>query len=110
MAVIERDVVEQEYLAYVRRRSEAQIDEELDMHRVANVAVLSPPVAGLTPVYPPKLLLMGISIAAGLVLGIGLALMMEWRSDVIHDPDELARIPDLPLLGVFHLDARQPGA
>jgi uncharacterized protein involved in exopolysaccharide biosynthesis len=104
MAEMERGIVEEEYLSYAKRRGEAQIDEELDVRRVANVAVLSAPSVGYKPVYPPKLLLLGIACIAGVLLGIGLALVLEWNSDVIHGPEELARIPHLPLLGVFHIE------
>ena len=105
LAELERHVLQEKYVASAARTSAAQIAEDFDTAKVANVAVLAPPSVPSLPVYPPKLLIMGVALAAGLLLGLGFALVLEWASDVIYGPIEIASIGGLPYLGDFRLDA-----
>jgi len=95
----------QNYLEYAKRREEARVSEELDVRRVSNIAILSPPSRPLEPVYPRKLLIMAVSLPIGLLLGIGLALLVEYLNDRIRTPRDLARIDGVPFLGSFRLPA-----
>ena len=101
LAELERRVLEEKFLATSTRSSAARIAEDLDQRQVANLAVLGTPSVPEEPVYPPKLLIMGIAIAAGLFLGFGLALALEWSSDVIHAPRDIIAVEGLPFLGQF---------
>lgn len=101
LAELERHVLEEKYVASAARNSAARIAEDFDSAKVANVAVLAPPTVPAVPVYPPKLLIMGVALAAGLVLGLGFALVLEWASDIIHAPLDIATIDGLAFLGEF---------
>jgi uncharacterized protein involved in exopolysaccharide biosynthesis len=107
---LERRVLEEKYFAAATRSSAARIAEDLDLRQVANVAVLAPPSVPDAPVYPPKLLIMGVALAVGLLLGLGMALVLEWASDVIHSPRDMAAIEGLPFLGQFRLGSNEPPA
>ena len=97
----ERVLAEQTYLSAIKRLSEADIESELDVSRISNVAVASAPAASLTPVYPRKLLLMALALALGLVFGVGLAALLEWTSDTVHDADDASAATDLTCLATF---------
>lgn len=103
LAELERHVLQEKYVASAARSSAAQISEDFDTAKVANVAILAPPTVPSVPVYPPKLLIMGVALAAGLLLGLGAALVVEWASDVIYAPADIAGIGGLPYLGEFRL-------
>lgn len=103
MAELERRVVEQKYLANATRREEARIAEEMDLRRVANVAVLTGSTVGDEPVAPRKLLIMGVGLVAGLLAGVGVALLREWVSDVVYESRDLASIEGLQFLGEFRV-------
>ena len=103
MADLQRQVAEQKYLAYSMRREETRIAQLFDVHRVANVAVLSEPKAGTLPVYPRKMLMMGVTAATGLMLGVALAVFQGRRRPIIYGGEDLADTPDFPVLGVLRV-------
>jgi uncharacterized protein involved in exopolysaccharide biosynthesis len=92
-------LAEQEYLSLGRRREEAQVSEGLDSSRLANVTIVAPPELPYEPAYPRKLFIMGILLPVGLVLGIGLAVLMESLNDRIRDEADVANLIEMPCLG-----------
>jgi|GEM_PF-1527570 len=100
---LDLQVLEKKFITNSTRREEARINEELDRRRIANVAVLSPPTAPPFPVYPKKLLIMGLALIAGLLIGGGLGMLLEWGDDTIYGKRELARATSLPYLGEFQI-------
>lgn len=103
MVDLQLEVTERKFFAYATRREEARIAQLFDAHRVANVVLLSEPTADTLPVYPRKMLTMGVTAAAGLLLGVALAMVLERRRVIIYAGEDLAGIQDLPVLGVLHL-------
>ncbi len=87
------------YENYAKHREEARISEELDWRNIVNVAVLSPPSTPMEPVYPRKLLIMGVSIPLGIFLGILLALLQGYLDDTIHTQLDIAELEELVYLG-----------
>jgi uncharacterized protein involved in exopolysaccharide biosynthesis len=98
----ERQIAEASYLTIVKRKEEADISEQLDLSRISNISVLTPPVSTVEPVYPRKLFLMGISIGVGLLLGIGLAFSLHYMDDRVHTARAVEETVQLPCLGVVH--------
>jgi uncharacterized protein involved in exopolysaccharide biosynthesis len=84
------------------RREEARIAQLFDAHRVANVTVLSEPTAGTLPVYPRKMLMMGVTAATGLMLGVAWAVFQGRRRPIIYASEDLAHT-DFPVLGVLRV-------
>jgi uncharacterized protein involved in exopolysaccharide biosynthesis len=106
----ERQIAEQNYIAAVKRLSEADVASELDVSRVSNVSIAMRPTAGPEPVYPRKLLIVAIALPLGLVLGLALALLLEWTSDDIVDPRHLEALTDLVYLGTVSFGPRRDDA
>lgn len=91
------------------QRDEAHMNQMLDEARVHNVAMMSAAAAGPEPVSPNKLRFLGFGAAGGLILGIVLAILLEWGDDRIRGRDQLSRLSGLPVLGEFQLNpARDP--
>jgi succinoglycan biosynthesis transport protein ExoP len=88
-------------LSAVKRLAEADVTSELDVSRISNVAVAEQPTASLSPVYPRKLLIMMVALAVGLVLGVGLAVALEWSNDTIRDVEDMESATELICLGTF---------
>lgn len=97
----ERKMAEANYLTYSKRREEARIREALDKQQVANVILMSPPSRPMEPVAPRKLLIMAIALGAGLLLGVGLALLLEYLRDSVDTPRDLADIEGAAFLGTY---------
>ncbi|MGH9322844.1 MAG: GumC family protein, partial [Vicinamibacteria bacterium] len=98
----ERMLAEQNYMSYAKRVEESRISSELDDRRVANVAILASPSLPIEPVAPRKLLVMALSIPAGILLGVGLALFLDYLSDRVREPSDLDGIP---YLGTFRISS-----
>jgi uncharacterized protein involved in exopolysaccharide biosynthesis len=101
---LEYKVASRQYDDMARRLEEARIDQGLDLRRVSNVAILSPPELPLTPVAPRKTLVMALSIPLGLLLGIGFALLVDYMGDRIRGYRDIERIAGLTSLGRFKPD------
>jgi len=99
--VREQKLSEQNYFNYSKRKEDARISDELDLHRVSNIAIMSRPRSTFEPVQPRKLLIMGLSLPVGLVLGFVLALILEYFNDTIRSYRDLAGIKGLTYLGEF---------
>jgi uncharacterized protein involved in exopolysaccharide biosynthesis len=101
--IVERElkIAEENYVAFTRRGEEALIDEALDQSRITNISVLRSPSSSIEPVYPPKLLVMGLSLPLGLVLGIGFVLISEYFGDRISTSRDVESIEGLHYLGSF---------
>jgi uncharacterized protein involved in exopolysaccharide biosynthesis len=96
-------MAEESYLGYAKRVEEGRISDELDRRRVANVSLLSPPVASIEPVAPRKLLIMVLSLPVGLLLGVALALFAEYLGQAVSTPRDLAGIEGVAYLGTVRL-------
>lgn len=97
----ERQIAEQEYLAVVKRKQEVDVAAALDLQRISNVSILTSPVSSLQPVYPRKLLMLGLSAVLGLLLGFGFSLLLEYLDDRVRYPAQLAELTGLPYLGAI---------
>jgi len=97
----QRRVVEESYHAYSARMEDARISEALDAQRIANVSVVTPPTMPIEPIYPRKLLIMALSFPVGLVLGLGLALLLEYFNERIDSERDLTSIAGTDYLGRF---------
>jgi uncharacterized protein involved in exopolysaccharide biosynthesis len=99
----ERIIAKDNYILYNKRREEARISEELDLRRVSNVSVLSPPSSSLEPVYPKRLLIMALSVPLGLLIGLALAMLTDYLRNIVRVQDDLSDIPGLEYLGTFRV-------
>ena len=107
----ELKLAEQDYLTYAQRREEAYISEELDLNRIANVSVLSPPSLGFEPVSPRKALIMGLALILGLIIAVGVALLLEYLDDAVHSSGDVEKIAGLRWLGTISIsEAREKTA
>lgn len=59
------------------------------------------------PLYPSLILYAIISVFVGVLFGLGLAFLVEYLDDRIHDPDELEESSGLPVLGRIPLVRRR---
>ena len=106
LAELQRRVLEEKFLTTASRSSAARIAEDFDQRQLVNLAILGEPSVPEVPVYPPKLLYMGIAIGVGLLLGFAAALALEWSSDLVRGPRDLTAIAGVPFLGRFACEPR----
>lgn len=67
----------------------------------SNVSVLSPAVAPIKPSSPNVLLNTALSVVVGLLLGTGIALLLELRDRRVRGVADVMEVLQLPILGVM---------
>ncbi len=102
-------IAESEYLEAMKRSSDADVASELDRSRISNVSILTPPTSTLTPVYPKKLLVMGVLLPVGFVLGIAVAMLLHYAGGGSGTVRELESALAIPCLGEVDLKPRLLG-
>ncbi len=94
-----RRIAEEDFTTVLRRRSEAEVSEQLSQSRISNISVLSPPAATLTPVYPPKLIAMALILAVGVLLAAGITLLMNYFDPRVRSGRVVEQTLGIPFLG-----------
>ncbi|WNB92496.1 Wzz/FepE/Etk N-terminal domain-containing protein [Bacillus sp. NEB1478] len=74
-----------------------------EIMNVDNVKILSPAVLkeNPTPVNPKPLLNIAIALVVGLMVGVGLAFLLEYLDNTIKTEEDIQAILQLPVLGVI---------
>lgn len=94
-----RVLAEQDYFAVMKRKTDSAISNELDNHRISNISVVMEPAANPQPVYPRKTLIMMVSLGAGLLLGLGVALLLNHFDDSAGTAAQIEAATGVPCLG-----------
>ena len=73
-----------------------------ELMNVDNVTILSPAVLkeNPSPVAPNPMLNMAIAAVVGLMLGVGIAFLMEYLDTTMKDQQDIEDVLGLPLLGI----------
>ncbi len=66
-----------------------------------NLEVVNPALSSNIPVAPKAAINVAIALVLGLLVGGGLAFLLEYMDDSIHSEDDVKRVLDLPLLTVI---------
>ena len=93
--------LDREYQLYTAKLEDSRISDAMDMAKISNVRVISPPTAGPIPVFPPLLMM----LAGGIVVGLGGSLAFVFFRDTMHpvvrtrrDIEQLLGVPVLASL------------
>jgi uncharacterized protein involved in exopolysaccharide biosynthesis len=94
-----RELLEAQYVSVAKRKEDTELSGALDSSRISNVAIVAPPWTDPEPAYPRKMLLMYVSMGVGLVLGIALALLLNYLDDEVHSVSDVQNILGAPCFG-----------
>lgn len=100
---LQQEVIKKRFLNNASRREEAKVQQLLNQFKIANVSVLNPPSFSWKPVSPKRLLIMLGSVIGGLALGMGLALFIEWTSDLLYDEKDFKYVEGTTFLGLMKI-------
>ena len=94
----EIDRLERDWMLYTKNYGEAKIFEEMDLAKIANIAVISRPASSLKPVAPKlKLILLG-SLIMGFGAPIAWVLFTDFLRPVVRSRDDVASLLGAPVL------------
>lgn len=100
----QRSVLEEIYTLLQTRLKEAEIAQAVDD---ASVRVVDPAIRPVDPIKPMRLLNLVVGVILGLVLGVGGALIREFRDTTVHTREDIQALTGLSVLGLI---PRIPGA
>ena len=82
--------------------SEVFKEEVIDLMKVDNVNILSPAVhvENPVPVSPNKTLNMAIAAVLGLMIGVGIAFLLEYLDTTVKTEKDIEDLLDLPVIGL----------
>ena len=85
----------------VRRQSETDFATRLQTDKSSNVTIVDQALVPSSPTHPSLRQNLGGGLVAGLLLGLGAGLLLQFLDRTIKGPDELERITHLPVLAVI---------
>lgn len=85
----------------LRRQSETDVASRLQNSRASNVRIVDTALVPGGASHPSLRRNVGMGVLAGLLLGIGLALLLEYLDRTLKSSEELERILGLPTLAVI---------
>lgn len=92
------DLARETYSMYQRKAEEARVSRAMDEENIVNAGMIQPPVAPAISL-PRNLLMWGpLSAAAGALLGVALALALEFFNVTIKDENDVERFLQVPVL------------
>lgn len=84
----------------LRRQSETEVALRIQSNRESNVRVVDEALVPAAPYHPSLRRMASMGLAAGLLLGLGGALLLEFLDRTLKNADEVERLLGLPVLGV----------
>src|SRR5262249_41226707 len=96
--------LEDEYKFVSRENAEALLAVTQD---VSEIRALAPAIPPLYPRSPLKIMYVGLGLAAGLLLALGLILAADYAEPRIRSSEDIARLVGVPVIEVGHGDARR---
>jgi uncharacterized protein involved in exopolysaccharide biosynthesis len=99
LLLAERETMQARYDDNLLRLEEERVNTRLEQSRLANIAVLTPPLPPIAPAGPPRLAVSLVSVPLGLILGITLAGLFGHADRRVFAARDLVRIPGVTLLG-----------
>lgn len=96
-----RDVVEQTYLAYVKKTEESRLSQALDQHRIVNVNIAEPATPNYQPVSPNVMLNAILGLAVGLFFSIATAFGLEYFEHPVRTEEIIERQLSLNVLAAL---------
>ena len=101
------DVNQAQYNALLSNYEKARLGEQADSAGSVRFEIVQPPTASFAPVFPRRVLLLGVVLVASVLLGAGLAWLLSLMRPVVGTAQGLTRLTGLPVLGV--VSAAFPG-
>jgi uncharacterized protein involved in exopolysaccharide biosynthesis len=97
---MQRDItrLDREYQLYTARLEESRISEAMDLAKIANVRVISPPAADPIPVFPPLLIMLGAGVGIGLCAPLGWLFAADALRPVVRSRRDIEDGIGIPVL------------
>ena len=73
-------IKENDYRKYAQNLAQAKIDHDLELQSISNIEIAQPATLNYKPSFPDKLVNLLVGIALGVLNGLGLAVLLEYRS------------------------------
>lgn len=103
----EHQIAEETYRSLSTKYEDARVKDSLNQQRISPATMISQPTLPYKTARPRKLITVLACLFAGMILGIGGALMREALDDRFTTAEQVAFILDLPVLASFERRPRR---
>ncbi len=93
-----KEIIEVNYQLYLKKGEDLRIADDLDARKLTSVKIAAPALPPLSPAYPRKDLIIGISAFLGLLFGFAFCAAREYFSHTFKDDESVSAILGIPLL------------
>ena len=97
---------EANYKIYLEKKEEAQISDEMNRQKLANISVIQAAVVPSKPIKPKKVLNILLSVILGAVSGLGFAFFSEYMGQGLSTPEAAEKKLGLPVLATASLQEK----
>jgi uncharacterized protein involved in exopolysaccharide biosynthesis len=97
---LEHEASTETYQNYRKKLEEAQVYEDMNRQKLANISIIQEPAVANRPITPNVRLNILVSVVLGSILSIGLALVSEIFSSGLSNPSLAERKIGVPVLTV----------
>jgi polysaccharide chain length determinant protein (PEP-CTERM system associated) len=98
------DTIEQSYKALLRKKEDAQLAANLERRQIGEqFKLLDPATMPQKPDSPNRPLLLMVGSVLGLVIGVGLIVVLEYRDASLRTDEDVTQVLNLPVLAVVPL-------
>ncbi|HSB15878.1 MAG TPA: hypothetical protein VLE22_15580 [Bryobacteraceae bacterium] len=95
------NLAKENYLSYAKKQEDARISDELDRHRILNVAIAEAATAPFAPSGPGKAKLMFLAATLAAALSVGLAFFVDSRDPTLRSVEEVQACLNVPVAAVL---------
>lgn len=95
------NLAKENYLNYAKKQEDARISDELDRHRILNVAIAEAATAPFAPNGPGKAKLMFLAAALAAAMSVGLAFFVDSRDPTLRSVEEVQACLNVPVTAVL---------
>jgi Mrp family chromosome partitioning ATPase/LPS O-antigen subunit length determinant protein (WzzB/FepE family) len=104
------EIKQKDYEFYSGKLQESTVAQKLgsDEFRISSVRVSSPPSIPVDPIWPRKLLNLGLALVGGLIAALALAFLLDYLDHGIKTPEDVEYYVKVPPLASFFNSGSKP--
>lgn len=92
---------EENYKTFATRSEAARVNQTLNEQKITRITILDTPMAATRPSRPRKMITLLFAMLAGVIIGLGAALIAETMDDRFSTPSQVGQSLQLPVLASF---------
>lgn len=95
------DLARDAYLLNIKKADELRVSTAMDEEKLINVGIIEDAFAPIVPLGRGLTMALALAAISGLVMGVGIAFILEFFNVTVKDEDDVERFLDVPVLATI---------